>query len=384
MVRLGCGTCRGKQLSNFSNLDNIKDIRFSLDGRHITIVRVSNEIKLQVTDKATGKSDIQTFPLITYADSSAYQNKLLGWLVIVGIISGSLVALVLPVGYLIARWITQRSAKLPEFPTISEPDLGKNHTTAISKLSQGLTDEVQVAQAIQQGSHRDIDLPLSAFSQTSEYFPVTGRQMKQSWRYLRRLIREGPAIQLDVEATVQQISHQGMLLNPVLRPRRVNRNELLLLVDQDGSMVPFHALSERLAKTAMHGGKLAKADIYFFHNCPIQYLYRDPYHQEAEAIANLLSGLHSEHTGVLIFSDAGAARGAFNPERFELTAEFLGQLRQQFRYIAWLNPMPRRRWTGTAAEIAKLVPMFELSRQGLNQAINVLRGKSVHQTVSIL
>ncbi|NEO74062.1 MAG: hypothetical protein F6K52_32545 [Moorea sp. SIO3H5] len=42
--------------------------------------------------------------------------------------------------------------------------------------------------------------------------------------------------------------------------------------------------------------------------------------------------------------------------------------------MAWLNPMPCNRWTGTTAgEIRPLVPMFEFSREGLQNAINVLR-----------
>lgn len=292
--------------------------------------------------------------------------------------SGSLIVLMLG-GYLITRWVTQQNAKPPEFPPLPKPE--EKTSTAISALNQELADEVQVARAVRQGTRTDTDLPLTAFTATSDYFPITGRQMKQSWRYLRRLIREGPPIELDVEATVKQISREGMLLHPVTSPRRVNRNELLLLVDRDGSMLPFHSLSERLTKTAMYGGRLAKAGIYYFHNCPGQYLYRDPYHQVAEPIGEVLSTFHHDYAGVLIFSDAGAARGGFSRERLELTAEFLDRLRQQLRYVAWLNPMPRDRWTGTAGEIAKLVPMFELSRQGLERAIDVLRGKPIHQGV---
>lgn len=370
---------QGNELTNFSNLDDIKKINFSPNGQLLVTIHGSNEIKLQVTDKVTGKSNTQNFKLLTYNDFLTFQRKLINWLIRFGFINGTLVFLVFPGGYLFARWIAKHNSKPPDFPGL--PKLEKEISTAISTLNQELEDEVQVAQAVHQGIHKDTELPLTIFTDTSEYFPVTSRQMKQSWRYLRRLVREGPLTEIDVKATVQQISRERILLHPVLRSRRVNRNELLLLVDQDGSMVPFHALSERLAKTAIHGGRLSKAGIYYFHNCPNQYLYQDPYHQIAEPISEVLSGLHSEYTGILIFSDAGAARGAFNPERLKLTTDFLAQLQQKFRYIAWLNPLPRDRWIGTAGEIAKLVPMFPLSRQGLNQAINVLRAKPIHQTV---
>jgi hypothetical protein len=106
----------------------------------------------------------------------------------------------------------------------------------------------------------------------------------------------------------------------------------------------------------------------------MDYLYHDSYHQEAAALAQMLPRL-PERTVVLIFSDAGAARGAYSEERIELTEMFLTQLRQRIRYIAWLNPMPEKRWFGTTAgEIADLVPMFEMTRRGLQDAIDLLRG----------
>ena len=195
----------------------------------------------------------------------------------------------------------------------------------------------------------------------------------------RKLVREGPPTELDLEATVNEIGRQGLLLKPVLVPPRVNRTELFLLIDRDGSMVPFHSLCRRLTETVVQGGGLAKARIYYFHNCPTAYLYRDPAHLEAELVSDILKNLHSQRTGMLIFSDAGAAYGRWNPERIELTAEFLNQLKQQVRYIAWLNPMPRKRWLGTTAgEIARLVPMFEFNRRGLDEAIRILQGKTVH------
>ena len=129
-------------------------------------------------------------------------------------------------------------------------------------------DELQVAQAVKAADISE-EVTSRNFLLTSDYFPVTRRQMKQSWRYLRRPVREGIPIELDIEATVNQIGQQGVLLEPVLVPRRVNRTELLLLIDQDGSMVPFHALSHRLAETAVRGGRLGKAGIYYFHNCPV-------------------------------------------------------------------------------------------------------------------
>ena len=245
-----------------------------------------------------------------------------------------------------------------------------------AKLTQTIEDEVQVAQVVLQATSRSEEIAYRRFIFNTEYFPVTERQMKQIWRYLRRPVREGLQTELDVEATVNQIGRQGLLLEPVLLPRLVNRAELLLLIDQDGSMVPFHELSRRLAETAWRGGRLGKAGIYYFHNCPVEYLYHDPNHQETELVSDIITHVCSNRTALLIFSDGGAARGGYSEERYELTKKFLAQLQQKVRYIVWLNPMPKKRWLGTTSgEIARLVPMFEVNRRGLQDAISLLRGR---------
>lgn len=266
---------------------------------------------------------------------------------------------------------TDPSASLPSEPALHDSPIPATGSEPIVNIE----DEVQVAQAVLQAASKDAEFPFSRYILSDEYFPVTRRQMKQSWRYLRRPVREGPPVELDVENTVIEVSRKGVLLEPVLVPRRINRAELLLIIDHGGSMVPFHILSQRLIETVLRGGRLGKAHIYYFHNCPMDYLYLDTAQQEHEAIDEVFYARYSQQAGALVFSDAGAARGGSNPERIDLTVSFLERLKKQFRYVAWLNPMPRTRWPGTtASRIMQHVPMFDLSRRGLDEAISVLRG----------
>ncbi|WP_414518427.1 hypothetical protein [Nostoc sp. PCC 9305] len=278
---------------------------------------------------------------------------------------------------MIFRWLVRRNnqQRIAESTSPQVTPITTNSSLA-AKLTQTIEDEVQAVKAVLETTSRNEEIVSSRLILTSEYLPVTERQMKQIWRYLRHPVREGPKIELDMAATIHQIGCQGLLLEPVFIPRRVNKSELLLLIDQDGSMVPFHSLSRRLAETALRGGRLGKSGIYYFHNCPIEYLYHDPHHQQAELITNIVTHICSNRTAVLIFSDAGAVRGRYSDERYELTQQFIAQIKQRVRYVAWLNPMPRKRWLGTtAAEIAHFVPMFEFSHQGLQDAIAVLRGR---------
>jgi hypothetical protein len=237
-------------------------------------------------------------------------------------------------------------------------------------------EPVQAVQAVR-SSRRDRELRRPRYSLLTEYFPVTRRQMKQCWRYLRRLVREGVLIELDVEATVAKMGREGILLEPVLMPSRSNRTDLVLLIDQEGSMVPFHELSRQLVETAQRGGQLRQLRIFYFHDYPDEYLYRHPALLDAQLMSEVLEEI-GERATVLIVSDGGAARGNFDQERVESTKAWIEQLQQSVRYFAWLNPMPNEYWRhSTAGEIARLLPMFEMSRQGMNAAISVLRGRYI-------
>jgi hypothetical protein len=277
---------------------------------------------------------------------------------------------------------TRSPSRTPKKSEANLPD------TLLSELSEELKPEleeppsltlemdepVQVVQAVRQ-SRRDSELKRPRYSLLSEYFPVTKRQMKQSWRYLRRPVREGAATELDVEATVEKMGREGFLLKPVLLPPRTNRTDLVLMIDQEGSMVPFHALSRQLVETAERGGRLRQTRVFYFHDYADEYLYRHPALLNAQPIDEVLAEV-GERAVVLIVSDAGAARGNFDGERVKATQKWIEQLQQSVQYVAWLNPMPRESWQHTTAgEIKRFVPMFEMSRQGMNRAISVLRGR---------
>lgn len=277
-----------------------------------------------------------------------------------------IIALTMIIGVIAIKSLTKKIAKqlARQKRPIAPQSSDQAHTSFSKQIVQEI-NKIEIAQLVKN----------DRFFINQEYFPLTPRQMKQSWRFLRRLERSGKATELDIKATVKQISCQGFLLQPILLPPRINRTQLILLIDYDGSMLPFHGFGDLLAATVQQSGNLGKTDIYYFQNCPSEYLYHDPYHQQAELISEILPKLDAKWTVALIFSDAGALRGGLNPKRIKLTAEFLSQLRQQVNYLAWLNPMPYERWQGSsAAEIARLVPMFEVSSQGFQETINVLRG----------
>lgn len=216
--------------------------------------------------------------------------------------------------------------------------------------------------------------PSKDFSFNVQNLPVTERQILQSWRFLRYPIPEGHATELDIPATLAQIYRQGQIFEPVFRPRRVNSLELLLLIDWDGSMIPFHILAQQLI-TSLKKHTFGKTQIYYFRNCPHNYLYLFPNQPQAKPLDEILPTLHKNRTIVVIFSDGGAGRGNYNPERIELTQVFFDQIEPLVRSIIWFNPLPEDRWQNTTASgiIETLhLPMFEFNCSGLNAMVRVI------------
>ncbi|MBD2292873.1 hypothetical protein H6G06_05095 [Anabaena sphaerica FACHB-251] len=124
-------------------------------------------------------------------------------------------------------------------------------------------------------------LPKKPFNQNAKFqlsitdFPITKRKIQRSWRYLRLPIRQGRLTEIDIEATVHKIGEDGFLLEPVIIPQRINRAEVLLLIDASNSMIPFFLLSQQLVDN-LQGSKLGKSEVYYFRNCPGEYLFFHP------------------------------------------------------------------------------------------------------------
>jgi len=125
--------------------------------------------------------------------------------------------------------------------------------------------------------------------------------------------------------------------------------------------------------TSLKKHTFGKTQIYYFRNCPHNYLYLCPNQPQAKPLDEILPTLHKNRTIVVIFSDGGAGRGNYNSERIELTQVFFDQIEPLVRSLIWLNPLPEDRWQNTTASgiIETLnLPMFEFNCSGLKNIRN--------------
>jgi uncharacterized protein with von Willebrand factor type A (vWA) domain len=214
------------------------------------------------------------------------------------------------------------------------------------------------------------------FKLDPDCYDLTLRQMYQSWRKLDRPTKTGLTDIIDLPQTIQDIARTGMFLQAAYLPELKNTTKLLILADSQGSMLPFHGLSEQIILAAKKEGGLQSVAHYFFLNYPEKNLYTNAAQTEFIAQKKAFeTSLIGQNPAILIISDAGAARGQFNPTRVAATNLFINYLQQHSsRRIVWLNPMPRTRWKGTSAQyIAKNVAMFEASAEGFRAAIDKLK-----------
>jgi hypothetical protein len=194
------------------------------------------------------------------------------------------------------------------------------------------------------------------FLMTDEYFPVTRRQMVKGWQFLRYKEKGGFTTEIDIAGTVKKIAKSGMFLEPQFKYGLRNREDtLIIFADCNGSMTPFHELTDRLIETARTEGGHPRAPVYYFQNYPTGYVYRKQNFSEPLKIKEALVKSNRNSTVAIVISDAGAARGNTDPkrkkERKDMTLVLLKSLRESCAHTVWLNPMPVHRWKNTAAEL---------------------------------
>lgn len=217
------------------------------------------------------------------------------------------------------------------------------------------------------------------------------RQIGIALRRLKRLDKDEGPEELDLDDTIDQSARNGGEIELVFSPPKRNRVKLLLLMDVGGSMDPYTHLCERLFSAAHAASHFKKFEHRFFHNCVYQKLYTDMQTLQGEPTDEWLKRL--DHTWSAVFvGDAWMApselthRGGaigFDHRNATTGLQWLERIRQRVPNSIWLNPEESRRWNEpTIRLIRRVFPMFELTIDGLTEAVDVLRGARPNRPVA--
>jgi uncharacterized protein with von Willebrand factor type A (vWA) domain len=207
------------------------------------------------------------------------------------------------------------------------------------------------------------------------------RQMGVALRRLRLLARDRGPEELDVEQSITA-SAKNAEIELVFAPPKKNRVKLLLLTDVGGSMDPFSELSEQLFSAAHQASHFAAFKSYSFHNCPYDKLYTNIERNEGVFTRDVVDMIDRTWSVVFIGDawmsphELTQSSHFFSFQQAQVSGiEWLRRFKAKAKATAWLNPEPRRVWNApTVKAIRQVHPMFELTLDGLELAVDHLRG----------
>jgi hypothetical protein len=163
--------------------------------------------------------------------------------------------------------------------------------------------------------------------------------------------------------------------------RLSDRLKVKLFIDNGGwSMDPYVEMIQVLFNYAKFQFK--ELEIYYFHNTIYKNVWQDPErHKKPVAVEDFVRS--DPDTRVVIVGDAAMApyelldpNGAiYINQNYSLPSiEYLKILAKTFRHSVWLNPVEKDAWhyTWTTENIRNIFPMFELTLDGLEKAVQFL------------
>lgn len=214
--------------------------------------------------------------------------------------------------------------------------------------------------------------------------PLTRPMVGEALKRLRNLVPVGPKDRINIDETLYQTMKNGGEIEIVFERSLKDRLKVILAIDNGGySMDPYISVVQTVFDYARSQFKDLKT--YFFHNTVYSTLWVDAARfRKPKPIAEFASA--DEQTRLFIVGDASmapyelmVADGSIHIEERSGTPsiECLKFLADTFSHAVWLNPIPEDMWnyTQTVKTIGRIFPMFELSIDGLEKAVNYLMAK---------
>ncbi|MBQ8591182.1 MAG: VWA containing CoxE family protein [Lachnospiraceae bacterium] len=215
---------------------------------------------------------------------------------------------------------------------------------------------------------------------------LDNRQFQLAFRKLRQFSTklDIPKTELDLDATIDKTCNNGGYLQIVMDRPRKNAVKLLLLMDSGGTMIPFSKLLNDLFQAVHKSNHYKDVKTYYFHNCIYSKLYKTPECENGDWIDTewMFRNLDSDYKVIVVGDAAMAPEELYSPDgnyrgpNGGLSGmEWLQLLKKNYKKIVWLNPKMApgdAPWREAETAIKKEFPMYHLTVDGLNQAMQKL------------
>lgn len=211
--------------------------------------------------------------------------------------------------------------------------------------------------------------------------PLTRRSMSEALKRLRNLVPKGARDRINIDDSIYRTIKNGGEIELVFDRGVVDRLKIVLAIDNGGwSMDPYIDVVQALFTYARAQFKDLKT--YYFHNTMYDQVWEDAGRRRKPVSIDSIARFDPE-TRFVIVGDASMApyelmsadgsiyafdrSGRASIERLRLIAT-------TFPHSVWLNPIPKKNWqyTRTIALIGSIFPMYELSLDGLEEAVAFL------------
>ena len=219
----------------------------------------------------------------------------------------------------------------------------------------------------------------------SQEGPLTEMQMSEALKRLRRMVPSGPKDVVNVDKTIYETMRNAGEIEIIFDRHLADRLKIILMIDNGGwSMDPYIEVVQTLFHYARSQFKDLR--IYFFHNTIYSRVWQDPQRRyKPELIEDFIR--KDPETRLIIVGDASMApyelihsNGSIYVDEIEVGTGLarLKFLAHTFRHAVWLNPQSEQEWrhTYTIGIIRQVFPMFELTLDGLEKAVQYLMAKN--------
>jgi len=219
----------------------------------------------------------------------------------------------------------------------------------------------------------------------SQQGPLTQAQIGEALKRLRNMVPVGPQDEINIDETIYQTMKNAGEIEIVFDRSLRDRLKVILAIDNGGwSMDPYIEVLQTLFNYARAQFKELKT--FFFHNTIYDNLWEDPPRIRKPLKVDDLGRLDPE-TRFVIVGDASmapyelmATDGSIHIEERTLKTSYqrLQFIAETFPRSVWLNPKMSDEWpyTRTIGAIREIFPMYELTIDGLEQAVTYLMSKA--------
>jgi hypothetical protein len=225
------------------------------------------------------------------------------------------------------------------------------------------------------------------------------RQIKVALKRLKKLEEIGKLDELNMDKTIDMTAKNGGDIEIIFEKRRKNNVKLVLLMDVGGSMTPYSHLVNLLFSAANNMSHWKDFKFYYFHNCVYDKLYFNAQRNPDEAIdfEDFIKKYDNKYK-IVVVGDAAMASwelterygSIYYYHRNEMPGiYYIREIATHFKNnTVWLNPeLIRLEWVPwTRKIISSIIPMYNLTVEGIEEAMNYLRtgGKNQYTTVQML